>query len=73
MKNRTVLGLALLLLVQSLSAAIYVLPEKYDNNLEMESLFESWSTLQQFQQWMRLQRLDVLHLRMVFTHARLRR
>ena len=41
MKNRTVLGLALLLLVQSLSAAIYVLPEKYDNNLEMESLFET--------------------------------
>ena len=41
MKNRTVLGLALLLLVQSMSAAIYVLPEKYENNLEMESLFET--------------------------------
>ncbi|MDP6200099.1 MAG: hypothetical protein QF531_04945, partial [Candidatus Poseidonia sp.] len=41
MKNRTVLGLALLLLVQSMSAAIYVLPEEYENNLEMESLFET--------------------------------
>ena len=41
MNNRTVLAFTLLLLVQSMSAAIHVLPQQHESDLGMEPLFET--------------------------------